>query len=83
MGHVHPAYRRRGLGDAIHAWNVRRAHERAATLEPGQPVILQAHAEEGEVGAAALVVAHGFEIVRQFYLMLRDLTTPIPEVAYS
>ena len=39
-GDVHPAYRRRGIGSALHAWNVRRAHERAATLEPGRPVTL-------------------------------------------
>jgi mycothiol synthase len=78
-GHVHPAYRRRGIGDALHAWNVRRAHERAAALEPGRPVTLAAHAEEGELGAAAVAVAHGFKTAREFYLMRRDLTTPIPD----
>ena len=35
-GHVHPEFRRRGIGNALHAWTVRRAHERAARLEPGR-----------------------------------------------
>jgi mycothiol synthase len=76
-GLVDPAFRRRGIGAALHAWNVRRAHERAAQYEPGQPVTLQAGAEEGEVGNTALLVSRGFENVRRFYLMRRDLAEPI------
>jgi mycothiol synthase len=75
--HVEPAFRRRRIGAALHAWNIRRSHERAAHTEPGQPVTVQVHVEEGEVGNTALVVSRGFESVRRFYLMRRDLTAPI------
>jgi mycothiol synthase len=77
-GHVDPAFRRRGIGSALLAWNVRRSRERAAVLEPGQPVVVQAHADEGEAGNMALLAAHGFERVRRFFLMRRDLTAPTP-----
>ena len=72
--------RRRGLGSALLEWNIARSRERAATLDPAAPVAVQAHVEEGEVGHAALVVARGFEIVRRFQLMRRDLTEPVADV---
>jgi mycothiol synthase len=79
-GAVHPEMRRRGLGSALLEWNIARSRERAATLDPAAPVAVQAHVEQGEVGQAALVVARGFEIVRRFQLMRRDLTEPIADV---
>jgi mycothiol synthase len=78
-GYVDPAFRRRGIGSALIGWNVRRAHERAAKLDPGQPVVVQAFADEGQDGQLALLAAHGYDRVRQFFLMRRDLTAPIPD----
>jgi mycothiol synthase len=79
-GAVHPEMRRRGLGSALIDWNIARSRERAAIADPGSPVAIQAHVEQGEVGQAALVVARGFEIIRRFQLMRRDLTDPIADV---
>ena len=79
-GHVDPAIRRHGIGAALHAWNVRRAHTRASEAEPGRPVSIQAGAEDGEVGNTALLTTRGFEPVRRFYLMRRDLSAPIAAV---
>lgn len=79
-GHVHPAVRRRGLGAALFAWNLRRIRERASIIQPGAPIVVQGDAEDGEVGSIALLGRHGFERVRTFYLMRRDLTDPIPDI---
>lgn len=79
-GRVHPSFRRRGLGTALHAWNIRRIRERAARIQPGEPIAVQDDAEDGEVGAIALLTREGFERVRIFYLMRRDVTEPLPHV---
>jgi mycothiol synthase len=79
-GRVHPSFRRRGLGSALHAWNIRRIRERAAAIQPGEPIVVQDGAEDGEIGAIALLKREGFERVRTFYLMRRDLTGSLPDV---
>jgi mycothiol synthase len=78
-GRVHPAVRRRGLGTMLLAWNIARIRERAAVIQPGQPIVIQDDAEDGQVGALALLRQHEFERIRTFYLMRRDLTDPVPE----
>ncbi len=80
-GHVHPAVRRRGIGSALLGWNLRRVRDRAAAIQPGRPIVVQAGADEGEHGAIAMLARERFERVRQFYLMRRDLAIPIPPVA--
>jgi len=79
-GRIHPTVRRRGLGTALFASNLRRIRERAAVIQPGQPIIVQDDAEDGQIGAIALLTQKGFERVRTFYLMRRDLTDPWPDV---
>jgi mycothiol synthase len=80
-GFVEPDHRRRGLGSALLDWNVARSRRRAAIVDAGQPVIVQAHAEGGEAGYLALLAARGFETVRRFQLMRRDLTQAIEDTA--
>jgi mycothiol synthase len=73
-GQVHPSIRHRGLGAALFAWNVRRIRVRAAVIQPDRPIVVQADAEDGETGAIALLANEGFERIRTFYLMRRDLS---------
>jgi mycothiol synthase len=81
-GTVEPTFRRRGIGSALHAWNIRRSRERAAELDPGQPVAVHSFADDGQAGYVALLAARGFERVRRFHLMRRDLTAPIPDAPF-
>ncbi len=77
-GNVHPEYRRRGLGRVLLDVNIRRAEERAGLEPADQPVELGAFVDEGETGPSALMAEFGFEPIRWFFLMRRDLTEPIP-----
>lgn len=71
-GHVHPEFRRRGIGRALLLENLRRATERAAAEPPGQAAVARSHVEESEVGHRALMDMHGFEAIRWFFLMRRS-----------
>jgi mycothiol synthase len=70
-GHVVPAYRRRGIGQALLDENVRRARERAAAETTGLPVLLGGFVDENEVAGRRLLERAGFEVVRHFFLMRR------------
>ncbi|MFP5341302.1 MAG: GNAT family N-acetyltransferase [Candidatus Limnocylindria bacterium] len=80
-GHVLPAWRRRGIGTALLRENLRRARERAAAEPADQPWALAGFADESEIGHLALLRNHGFEPVRWFFVMRRDLTAPVPEAS--
>lgn len=78
-GFVHPSVRRRGLGRALLHHNLRRAAERAAGDPAGMPVELGGFVDEQEAGHRALLSSEGFEVIRWFFLMRRDLAEPVPE----
>lgn len=78
-GFVHPSIRRRGLGRALLHENIRRAAERAVGDPDDLPRELGAFAETQELGHQALLASEGFETLRWFFLMRRDLTEPIPD----
>ena len=78
-GAVDPGYRRRGLGDWLMGWSLERARVRASREEPLAPVNLASFSEDSETGHRALLAKHGFEAVRHFFLMRRDLAEPIPD----
>ena len=78
-GHVHPTFRRRGLGRALMHHNISCATRRAAAEPADQAVVLRGFAEQGEVGHHALLDQAGFEPIRYFFLMQRDLAEPIPD----
>ncbi len=85
-GSVHPAWRRRGLGRAIHAANRRRLRQIAAAqdIPAGIELRFDAWCADTQPGAIALLESEGFAVVRYFFEMLRpDLEDvvefPLPE----
>jgi mycothiol synthase len=77
-GSVHPDHRRLGIGRALLRENLRRAGERAAA-EPAGPVVVRSTVDENEAGHRALLEAHGFEVVRWFFLMKRGSLEDVPD----
>ena len=80
---VHPANRRRRIGTALLGWAEGQA--RASVLEgaggPSDlPHFLGGWADLGVGGVPEFVARHGYEPIRYFHLMLRDLTAPITNV---
>ncbi|MCM0620020.1 GNAT family N-acetyltransferase [Nocardioides bruguierae] len=75
-GAVHPAWRRRGIGGAVLAWQL--AHARAwdeATREPGHgPLVARLYAPVGQGDVRDLATRHGLEVARYFTEMTRPLT---------
>lgn len=79
-GGVHPSFRRRGIGAAILAWQERRAaHVAAATAHAG-PRVLQTSAFSSDHGFLTLLRRSGYDVARYMFLMVRDLTQPVPEL---
>lgn len=82
-GHVIPDYRGRGLGRTLLAANVRHAGERAAADPDPRPVFAGSFTQDSEAAHRRLLADAGFETVRYFFEMRRDLddveVTPLPE----
>jgi mycothiol synthase len=78
-GYVVPAWRRRGLGRAMLHWTERRAAEVARVDGRTGTRALTAHPDADQAGAVALYEHEGYRIVRYGFLMVRDLTDPIPD----
>ena len=83
-GHVHPAWRRRGVGSAVLAHNVARAREVAAEQGGDWKRVLGAWAADRQPGAIALLEGNGYEPVRWFFTMVRPTldeieVPPMPE----
>jgi mycothiol synthase len=84
-GGVHPDFRGRGIGRALLAWQT----ERAAALVAQRREKLGSHTpagalmivEERAESAARLAERTGFELSRYFFVMRRDLSTPVPTIA--
>jgi mycothiol synthase len=79
-GAVLPEWRRRGIGTALLTENMRRSAELAATHETDRPRVFGSWASDRQAGAIALLRKSGFEPVRWFFEMTRDLRDPIPDV---
>jgi len=79
-GAVAPAWRRKGIGSALLAYNEQRVRELAATHETDRPRVWGSWSNDRQAGRVALMRANAFEPVRWFFDMTRDLSEPIPEV---
>ncbi len=79
-GYVLPEWRRRGVGSALLKENIRRSAEVAAQYETDLPRVLGSWTNDRQQPANELLRRNGFEPVRWFFEMTRDLSDPIPEV---
>ena len=79
-GAVLPDWRRRGIGNALLAHNEERARELASTHDTQRPKFLGSWANDRQAGRVALLRANGYQPVRWFFDMTRDLSQPIPDV---
>ena len=77
IGNLHPEWRRKGIGNAMLAWNQQRLREKVADLD--KPKIFRSFFDEGQPGDKALLQQHGYQAERFFFEMKRDLSQPIPE----
>jgi mycothiol synthase len=70
-GHVHPAWRRRGVGTAILERNEARMRALAAAHDTERTKVMGTFADERRPGAVALATSHGYTPERFFFDMLR------------
>jgi mycothiol synthase len=78
-GGVHPSYRGRGLGGELLAWAEKAAVPLHNDRHPGRPLSLSSGCLSSNAGAVALHEQRGYQPVRWFHSMVRDLTAAIPE----
>jgi mycothiol synthase len=70
-GHVHPAWRRRGIGTAILRRNETRLRRLAAEHATDRPRFYTGFAPDTRLGAVALLEGQGYAPVRYFFDMVR------------
>jgi GNAT superfamily N-acetyltransferase len=78
--HVHPRVRRRGIGRAMLAWQLRRSAELSAPLPADRPEICVAYAFGRDAGARVLLESAGFQIVRRSSELTREHLEDIPDL---
>ncbi|MCI0159123.1 GNAT family N-acetyltransferase [Leifsonia shinshuensis] len=79
-GTVHPDHRGRGIGRELVAWQRARGEQKLAAVDKRLPGWLVGYADRRAPDRERLLTAAGFEAVRWFHTMERDLGQPIPEV---
>jgi mycothiol synthase len=79
VGGVDPAWRRRGIGRAVFAWQEERARERLAGVKGG---VLRTYVEERNPSHVALLKLTGSTVVRYFTEMTRPLSEPVPDLPF-
>lgn len=78
-GNVHPDYRARGLGTTILKWLVQRSREIQNSVPGPQNRFIRANFPDHLTGNQKIFAQQGFEPIRYFYRMRRDLSQPIPD----
>jgi mycothiol synthase len=79
-GGVHPDGRRRGLGRRLLEWAEQAAVPLHQSRYPDRPLSLCGACMENSAGARALYATRGYEPVRWFHGMIRDLSAEVPAV---
>jgi mycothiol synthase len=78
-GGVHPSYRGRGLGGELLDWAEKTAVPLHNDRFPGRPLSLSSGCLSSNTGAVALLEQRGYQPVRWFHSMVRDLSAAIPQ----
>lgn len=84
FGFVHPAWRRRGIGGAMHRHNETRLREIAAGHDGVAPKLFGSEGVDADPGNTALLRGSGYEPARYFYDMVAPSldaieAAPVPE----
>ncbi len=77
---VHPAQRANGLEDALLDWAEERGRQRVALATNEAARVLRFSLRDTQTKQQAQLERRGFNVVRYFYRMQRDLSGPIPTV---
>ena len=80
MIEIHPAHRDAGLEAALLDWAEERGRQRLLLHTDGTARVLRCGIQDTQTQQQALLEQRGFDVVRYFYRMQRDLTAPIPAV---
>jgi mycothiol synthase len=78
LGRVEPSLRGQGIGTALMAWAEERVRARIAQAPPDARVVMRASALASDEPGVALLRGAGFQPVRHFWTMRRELDTPPP-----
>jgi mycothiol synthase len=79
-GGVHPDWRGRGIGGRLLDWAEVAAVPLHRERYPDLPLSLHGSGNAGNAAAVALYAAHGYQPVRWFHAMMRDLSAALPSV---
>ncbi|MET0727183.1 MAG: GNAT family N-acetyltransferase [Acidimicrobiales bacterium] len=79
-GGVRPSHRGRGIGRQLLEWQVSRASEVAATLDPALGTRIGIEAADHQHAVLHLAQRAGFEPVRRFLELARPTAVPVPPV---
>ena len=77
---VHPDYRKRGIGSFLLRWTEARGRQRLAPIRNGLPQSFDEQPYDWETDRIELLTQFGYQPVRYFVEMLRDLSDPLTEV---
>lgn len=84
-GTVHPAWRRRGIGTQLMAWQDARGRQHLAETAAAEPGLaaaeLKIFAEEPNTDQQTLATRFGYQPERWFSSMVRDMAEPVPDLA--
>ena len=75
-GYVHPRETGRGFGTLLLRWAEARARERLGEMQTTGQVILRGNTAAADLNASAMFKAEGFALVRQFWRMEIEMTSP-------